>query len=80
MSEAVPKVDVDFHPLQASLPPTPPHCNPNPNLILSPNQELGAALGLGMMGGGVALTNKILYRNDIATEDTVGMINYHIWT
>ena len=49
VSEEVPKVDVDFHPLQ----------------------ELGGALGLGMVGGGVAATNKILYRNDLATEVTV---------
>ena len=49
VSEEIPKVDVDFHPVQ----------------------EVAGAIGLGMVGGGVGLTNKILYRNDIATEDNV---------
>jgi len=36
-----------------------------------PAQEMVGALGLGILGGAVALTDKILYRNDVTVEKTV---------
>lgn len=36
-----------------------------------PAQEMVGALGMGILGGAVALTDKILYRNDVTVEKTV---------
>jgi len=38
---------------------------------LHPTQELIGALGIGIVGGAVAISDKILYRNDISVETTV---------